>query len=88
MKYCGHVTDPSWEEAWNDLLKGNKLNIVLSYNKEERERMCGQKIQYASEKEALNAMDNLSRKKITTSSKNCYFCPFCSMWHLGKKRRF
>jgi hypothetical protein len=86
MKYCGVVTDPSWDEAWKKL-KG-KMVVVQAFPKLSQEKMCGQKKQYSSETMALNEIQQMSKHKYITSVANIYRCPFCSYWHVGKNKLF
>lgn len=52
-----------------------------------RRRSCDGKIRHADQREALDHIAGLNRRKGFQGSMNAYRCDFCGGWHVGHRPR-
>lgn len=50
-----------------------------------RQRQCGAKVRYTTEKEAADAAKFMWKKY--SARMNTYICSWCDYWHIGRVRR-
>ena len=49
------------------------------------ERTCGKKVRYSAEDSANRAAVEMNAKPTTRKALEAYPCPFCALWHVGRK---
>lgn len=55
---------------------------------EHRERMCGRKKEYSSEKDALQRIKSKAKRGyIISDNIRIYKCPYCGWYHVGHSKR-
>jgi hypothetical protein len=68
--------------------KKRQLKLDNDANKEsdaaKRQRMCGHKVQYNSDLEALAWGRASNERRNENKEWDTYFCPYCRHWHLTR----